>query len=188
MTEQNLYDTPNANLDTQREEYYQPKILSWSGRLGRLRFFTYYFVNVLLVMTLLALLSASVVGAQNLQAVFGLLFGIIYITAFVFVISLFKRRLNDINASGWFSLVMFIPLLNFILFLVLLFMPGTNTSNRFGAMPAANKTAAMVGILLVAFTFVGIVAAISIPAYQKFAQSRQSYYSQMDGRVPQSNP
>ena len=41
MSEQNPYSTPGAALDTEQDQYYQPKIISFSGRIGRLRYLAY---------------------------------------------------------------------------------------------------------------------------------------------------
>lgn len=47
------------------------------------------------------------------------------------------RRLHDIDRSGWWLLVAFIPLLGVLLLLYWVTRPGTSGSNRFGAPPSA---------------------------------------------------
>jgi uncharacterized membrane protein YhaH (DUF805 family) len=42
------------------------------------------------------------------------------------------KRLHDVNFSGWFILINFIPMVSFALFLFLVFMPGTEGKNEYG--------------------------------------------------------
>lgn len=54
---------------------------------------------------------------------------------FVFDISMQVRRLHDINLSGWFCLVRFIPFIGDIFELFLICWPGTKGENGFGSEP-----------------------------------------------------
>lgn len=45
------------------------------------------------------------------------------------------RRLHDINLSGWW-IVLCHPLVNFVAFLMLTMMPGTQNTNRYGVPPS----------------------------------------------------
>lgn len=45
------------------------------------------------------------------------------------------RRLHDLGRTGWWSLLGFVPFLNFALFLGLSVIPGKATPNRFGPPP-----------------------------------------------------
>ena len=42
------------------------------------------------------------------------------------------KRLHDVDKSGWWALIMLIPLVNLCLGIYLLFAKGTEGSNRFG--------------------------------------------------------
>jgi uncharacterized membrane protein YhaH (DUF805 family) len=55
------------------------------------------------------------------------------------VLSYFQsmKRCHDVDKSGWFSLLLFIPLVNLFLGLYLLFQKGTSGPNRFGEDPLA---------------------------------------------------
>ena len=46
--------------------------------------------------------------------------------------SVFTRRLHDLDKSGWLSLLVFVPLANVIMGIILLFKPGSHEVNRFG--------------------------------------------------------
>jgi uncharacterized membrane protein YhaH (DUF805 family) len=49
------------------------------------------------------------------------------------------RRLHDIDKSGWWMLIAFIPLIGGIVLLVFAVMEGTSGSNRFGPDPKAGE-------------------------------------------------
>jgi uncharacterized membrane protein YhaH (DUF805 family) len=49
------------------------------------------------------------------------------------------RRLHDLNMSGWFVLVSFIPFIGPLFGLYMLFWPGTSTSNNFGTPPSDSR-------------------------------------------------
>lgn len=64
---------------------------------------------------------------------------ILLLMLFLFMFSVFARRLHDLNKSGWLSLLVFVPLANVILGIILLFKPGSHEANRFGVPPQGGK-------------------------------------------------
>ena len=52
----------------------------------------------------------------------------ILLTAYYFDIA--KKRFHDFNMSGWYGLLLFIPVLNFIILLGLFFIPGTKKQDN----------------------------------------------------------
>ena len=60
--------------------------------------------------------------------VLGLPFGLVYLYT---VFSVVIKRLHDINRTGWWSLLMFVPIFNWIFLLVIGVVPGTAGPNRF---------------------------------------------------------
>ena len=50
---------------------------------------------------------------------------------------LFRKRLHDLDKSAWFILVMFVPIINFIFGLYLLFAKGVEGDNKYGPDPLA---------------------------------------------------
>ena len=50
-------------------------------------------------------------------------------------LSVVVRRLHDVGKSGWFYLIIFIPLVGFIWMLVLLVSDGNKGENKYGADP-----------------------------------------------------
>ena len=117
------------------EVFYQPSIIAWSGRIGRLRFLVY---NLFLSVIFLKMLA---IAESGLSLAASIIFASTYMIFLVIDISISKRRFNDLNKSGWLTLLLFVPLVNFATILYLLFTPGTPAPNRYGAMPApANNT------------------------------------------------
>ena len=78
------------------------------------------------------------------------------------------RRFHDIDASGWWSLTLIVPLVNLITFLVLLFKRGDESANRFGPprpTPDWERVLGIIYIVLIVLGLVGgIIAAIAFPA------------------------
>lgn len=60
--------------------------------------------------------------------------GLVYLYFFVINMTLLIRRLHDIDQSGWWSLLIFIPFGNIVI-LVFTFLESTPGNNRFGANP-----------------------------------------------------
>ena len=60
----------------------------------------------------------------------GLIIFMIYV-----VFSMHVRRLHDFGQSGWLLLLSFVPFINFIVFLILLFYPGSQKENKYGSPP-----------------------------------------------------
>jgi len=59
--------------------------------------------------------------------------GLISIIVFIPIsISLFMRRLHDINKSGGYAFLLLVPIIGQLLFLFLVFVPGDKQSNIFG--------------------------------------------------------
>ena len=165
----NPYSAPDAALDTGQDALYQPKIFSFSGRIGRMRYLAYGIgVNILLMAVMIPLGGAGGLmgGEAGMSMITMLVIGFFYIATFVISIMFAKRRLNDLNRSGWWFLLFLIPLVNLLFAIYILFFPGTDGDNNFGPAPAANS----IGVLILGWMFpvimiLGIVAAVAIPMF-----------------------
>jgi len=165
----NPYSAPDAALDTGQDALYQPKIFSFSGRIGRMRYLAYGIgVNILLMAVMIPLGGAGGLmgGEAGMSMITMLVIGFFYIATFVISIMFAKRRLNDLNRSGWWFLLFLIPLVNLLFAIYILFFPGTDGDNNFGPAPAANS----IGVLILGWIFpvimiLGIVAAVAIPMF-----------------------
>jgi len=173
MNDANPYTAPDASLDNEQNDLYQPKIISFSGRIGRLRYLAYGVGNYLLfmaVMIAVAGISMLAGGESVMSVVFIGAMGILYIAMIVLSVMFAKRRLNDLNRSGWWFLLFIVPLVNFVMAIYVIFFPGTEGSNNFGPAPVNNSTGVKILAWMVPVIFVGfgIMAAIAIPAYQDY--------------------
>lgn len=101
------------------------KYFSYEGRLNRKRYF----------LRSLALWLVCVFLGSILAVLFA---PIGFVAAAILLISsvmLSIRRLHDLNKSGWFVLISFIPVIGFFWGLYLLFAKGTAGDNDYGADP-----------------------------------------------------
>jgi len=151
---------------------FQPvKIFSASGRLGRMRFFAYMFAaNFILniASSILGMIigvgaAASGVAPQTMTIISMALAAIFTIPALIFYVMLGIRRSHDMNLSGWFVLLTFIPLA----VLYWLFAPGTQGRNRFGAPPPPNSTGVQV-LFWIAIFFMALGLILMIVAIGAF--------------------
>ena len=79
--------------------------------------------------------------ATTLTGTGGVLRGLFNLASFVPAIAVATRRLHDIDRSGWWQLLMFIPLLGWIVLLVFYCLDSNSGPNRFGPDPKERGTA-----------------------------------------------
>lgn len=174
-TAANPYTSPQTtDLTGARDEApVVPRVFSYSGRLGRMRLVAYTFYMSLITVPLgwaaMALMFAGswLLGTLVYIAVLGV--------SLVFGLSLYVRRLHDLNQSGIWVLLLVLPLVNLCLLIYLLFFRGVDGANQYGPEPAANSTGVKAGFVLtlVFMILVPILAAVSIPAYQDYTERAQ---------------
>lgn len=184
----NPYDTPGANLANSTGETYQPQFFAVSGRIGRLRYLAYvwgalmlsYLAMIPLMMIAGVFGAAGASGSPEAAMSGPLMFVVAALYVFIIVVSCIyaRRRLHDLDKSGWWLLVSLVPVVNFLFGIYVTFFPGTAGANRFGPAPAANSggVIALFIVLLVLFSIsiIGILAAVSIPAYQDYVKRAES--------------
>lgn len=171
MSEANPYTAPDAALGSGQEAQYQPKVFSFGGRIGRVRYLAYGISLVYLIAMIMAVLLSFSIGLDPALAadpgasMVGI--GIILVfSVVILVLSVMygKRRLNDLNRSGWWYLLTIVPIANFLLALYMLFAPGSESPNDFGPAPVANSVGAHIAAwLFPALAIIGIAAAIVVP-------------------------
>ena len=113
------------------------KYADFKGRARRKEYWmwTLYYTVILLFAMILdnALgLNFELLG-QNLG--YGWLYVTIGITHFIPGLGIVVRRLHDVGKSGWFYLIILIPLIGFIWILVLFCTDGVKEDNKWGANP-----------------------------------------------------
>jgi uncharacterized membrane protein YhaH (DUF805 family) len=169
MTADNPYSAPSAELGGGQSELYTPSIFSFSGRIGRLRYLAYSMGSYLLLMLVMVpLLGLSTfMGGEPEVSMIGMgIMVAVYVPAIVVWIMFAKRRLNDLNRSGWWFLLALVPIVNFLVSIYMLFFSGTDGDNKFGPAPTANTLGVQIlAWMMPALFVVGIVAAIVIPQF-----------------------
>ena len=119
----------NDKLDPANDVTIKEKYFNYKGRLNRKRyFFRTLIASVIfgIVAAILALISPILAAPiWILSAAVGIMLGI--------------RRCHDLDKSGWFYLLIFIPIVNFFVALYLLFAIGTIGPNQYGPDPLARE-------------------------------------------------
>jgi uncharacterized membrane protein YhaH (DUF805 family) len=139
--------------------------LAWGVLIGVLSQLAYFAVGGKALMTP-AFDAAGSPAMPDIPA--GVLLGLLALGLVSLVIGVIFmiRRLHDVNASGWFTLLGLVPLINLAFFLFLVFKGGTSGANRFGPeriTPAWEKVVGFIGVALIVLMVIGMIAAILIP-------------------------
>lgn len=128
-----------------------PAILSLSleGRYGRLNYLNAGLLAFVLVIGLTFLLglvigTSAAMGGTLLLAIVGWLY---FLVSFRFSI----LRLHDLNLSGWYLLLGFVPFIGGLFSLYLLFAPGNEDRNEYGYPPREGSKIGLFGIVFVLF-------------------------------------
>jgi len=102
-------------------------IFSTKGRIGRLAFLLW--MIPLWCLTAVLISSYQDFGCSTILA---------YASLTILMLNIFPvvRRLHDINVAGWYWFVIFVPLMNFLMLLYLLFEKGSKDANKYGGPPA----------------------------------------------------
>lgn len=107
------------------------KYAEFNGRARRAEY--WYFALVSLGISIALAIVGRVIGTTLLSSLYGL-------AVLVPGIAVGIRRLHDIDKSGWYLLVLLIPLAGFIWLLVLLCTEGTRGPNQYGPDPKSGLT------------------------------------------------
>lgn len=181
----NPYNAPTADLSRSDmgPQTYQPRVFAIDGRIGRLRYLAYSWLFSLLSMVVLGILFGIVVAInKDLMAL--VLIAYIPAVAVGFIPAI--RRCNDLNKSGWFSLLGLVPFVNLGFVIWVLFFPGDPDANNYGPAPAKNSN--WMWLLLLVPVFIGIIAAISIPAYQQYVEKARAAQALQEAPPPSALP
>ena len=113
------------------------EIFTTEGRLNRLPYLKYMailFVASCIVNVLVPFVAALLTGdAEGFLAMTLTFFVSLPLSIGSFMVGI--RRLHDLNRTGWFMLLVFIPIVNLLFAIYLLFFKGTEGYNNYGADP-----------------------------------------------------
>ncbi|MCL4386998.1 DUF805 domain-containing protein [Patescibacteria group bacterium] len=101
------------------------------GRTSRANYFlvslVFFILGIFLFTAQLLYRNPSLTIIVNLAVI---------IFSILFILPLSIRRIHDIGHSGWYYLLNFIPLVNFIFGLYILLCPGEKNANKYGSQPS----------------------------------------------------
>ena len=109
------------------------KYAVFSGRARRKEYWFFALFNVIFIIAL-TLIDVSA-GLYDVVAAIGLLSGLYSLAVLVPSIAVFVRRLHDIDRTGWWLLIAFIPLIGVIVLLVFTLLDSTPGDSRYGPNP-----------------------------------------------------
>jgi uncharacterized membrane protein YhaH (DUF805 family) len=109
------------------------KYAVFAGRARRKEFWFFTLFNVL-VAVVLAMVDMFT-GTFDEDVGLGLLSGLYALALLVPSIAVTVRRLHDTDRSGWWYLLVFLPVIGGLVILVFMLLDGTPGSNRFGPNP-----------------------------------------------------
>ena len=168
-----LYQAPATDVVGQFGEFDESSMFSPKGRAGRLRYFIYGAGFAFLLSFTMGLLSGIIAAIGKASGFTTGAIEILPIAAYFVLMTVtiifMIKRLHDLNWSGWISLLSVVPFINIVLGLILLFAPGNSGPNKYGPPPKPeNNAVAIIFATLLLVAFVGIIAAVAIPAYNDY--------------------
>lgn len=174
------YKAPQAHTLAKDIEPYTPHAFSTHGRIGRARYICYSLWLSMLVMFVGAMIGGFVLAALSSHDTgtmkgYAVIVGLgLYVPVFGIFLVMAKRRLNDLGFSGWWGLMIFLPFINMLLALCLLFWPANDHANKYGPPPAENSLPVIIfGIVVPVALMVLALLAVLLPALIGFTFSLQ---------------
>jgi uncharacterized membrane protein YhaH (DUF805 family) len=159
-----MYDSAYEGM--QGMAYEHVRVFSLYQRIGRLRFACYSFAWALsaALLSALAALFAQALGGetQRLLIIVPILAGA---ASLVWLIGLMVRRLHDMDLSGYWVVLGFVPVLGILFYLYLLLVPSDSGLNSYGPpVEPNNRLIRWLGGFIWAVCLVAGLAALSYGA------------------------
>ncbi len=107
---------------------------SAKGRISRFTFWVYYFLPCL-ALTAIAFKLDPMLGTLDTETGIGLFSSIVYLFFIYPSIAILIKRFHDRGRSGWWCILMLVPLVNIWLLIEAGFLRGTVGPNRYGEDP-----------------------------------------------------
>lgn len=106
---------------------------TFSGRANRAQY--WYFVLFYIVISIILALVDLFLGTAEDITDTGFFGGIFALASLIPTIAIATRRLHDIGRSGWWQLIILIPIIGFIVLVFFLASRGNEGENKYGAKP-----------------------------------------------------
>ncbi|UYZ57965.1 DUF805 domain-containing protein [Hymenobacter latericus] len=110
---------------------------TFSGRARRKEYWMFTLFN--LIFGVSAMMLDNLLGTAVEGIGYGMIYGLYTLGMLIPGLAVAVRRLHDVNKSGWFLLIAFVPLIGAIWLLVLMCTEGTRGENPYGADPKAEN-------------------------------------------------
>lgn len=153
----------------------QTRFFHLTSRIGRLRYLAYGLGLSLLGVVPLAIAWSLALLSPTAGLAVG---GLVDLALCVLSIAFSVRRLHDLDKSGWWLLLVIVPLVNLGLIIYLLFFPGTVGENRFGEEQSPNSGWVILGALayiaLIPLSIVGLFVFRSFAEHATAAQMAEA--------------
>jgi uncharacterized membrane protein YhaH (DUF805 family) len=109
------------------------KYADFSGRAPRAEY--WWFVLAVIVFEIIAMIIDSLIGTGGVVGTYGWVWLLFVLAVFIPSISVAVRRLHDIDRSGWWILIAFVPIIGLIM-LIYWYTQGSDPGdNRYGPNP-----------------------------------------------------
>lgn len=109
----------------------------FNGRARRTEYWMYLLFNIIFLFA--AAILDNILGLKfSPEIPYGFIYMIYALAVFIPGLAVTVRRLHDVDKSGWFVLIAFIPLVGAIWLLILYCMEGTPGTNQYGVNPKEN--------------------------------------------------
>jgi uncharacterized membrane protein YhaH (DUF805 family) len=113
------------------------KYADFSGRARRKEYWFFVLFNI--IISIVLTICDVVIGTYNSGAGIGLLSGIYTLAILLPGIGVTVRRLHDTGRSGWWILIIFVPLVGAIVLLIFMFLDSHPGTNAYGPSPKAGE-------------------------------------------------
>ncbi|MEI6093114.1 MAG: DUF805 domain-containing protein [bacterium] len=107
------------------------KYATFCGRASRKEYWMFILLNAIVVLCF-SIISISLDDKSAYYTLLSILFSIYYLFILIPSVALTSRRLHDTDHSGWFQLIIMIPIVGAIFLIVLLAGKGQTTENKYG--------------------------------------------------------
>ena len=121
-------------------DWYYKVILNYTNFSGRARRQEYWYFTLINALISIAITFADALMGTYNPALGAGFFGIIYgLAVFIPTLAVTFRRLHDTGRSGWWLLILIVPLLGALIMLVFLLLDSNSGPNRYGENPKADE-------------------------------------------------
>ena len=116
------------------------KYADFSGRARRKEYWFFVLFNI--IISIVLTVCDVFVGTYSASASIGILSGIYTLAVLIPGIAVTVRRLHDTGRSGWWILIVLVPIVGWIVLLVFMLIDSQPVQNAYGPSPKAGESPA----------------------------------------------